>query len=111
MGHGYDHNWIIDRSSLTELKRCATLYEPESGRKMEVLTDQLGLQFYSGNFFDGTAQGKKGSHLYRGAVALEAQNFPDAIHQDNFSVKPVLNPGEQYTQTCIYKFSTEKRKK
>lgn len=110
-GHGYDHNWIIDRSSLTELKCCAILYEPKSGRKMEVFTDQLGVQFYSGNFFDGNAQGKWGPHLYRGALALEAQNFPDAIHQDNFSIKPVLNPGEQYTQTCIYKFSVEKRKK
>lgn len=111
MGHGYDHNWILDRSVLNALKLCATLYEPESGRRMDLYTDQLGIQFYSGNFFDGTEQGKKGSHLYRGALALEAQNFPDAIHQDNFTIKPVLNPGEQYTQTCIYKFSAEKRKK
>ena len=60
------------------------------------------------NFFNGETQGKWGKHLYRGAIALETQNFPDAIHQESFSIKPVLNPGEKYTQTCIYKFSVKK---
>ena len=86
----------------------ATLYEPESGRTVEVFSDQMGLQFYSGNFFDGKAQGKHGAHVYRGAVALETEKFPDAIHQATFSDKSILNPGEQYTHTCIYKFGVRK---
>lgn len=103
-GHGYDHNWIINSAVGGKIVHAATLYEPKSGRSMEVYSDQMGLQFYSGNFFNGEAQGKWGKHIYRGAVALETQNFPDAIHQKNFSVKPVLNPGETYSHTCIYKF-------
>lgn len=102
--HGYDHNWIISHSKMGEVEYFATLLEPKSRRAMEIYSDQMGLQFYSGNFFDGKAQGKYGKHLYRGAVALEAQQFPDAINQENFSVKPILNPGETYTQTTIYKF-------
>jgi len=109
LGNGYDHNWIINNALGGKVVHAATLYEPESGRMMEVYSDQMGMQFYSGNFFNGDAQGKWGKHLYRGALALETQNFPDAIHQPNFSVKPVLNPGEQYTQTCIYKFSLRKK--
>lgn len=108
-GHGYDHNWIINTAVGGKVVPAAILYEPQSGRVMEVFSDQMGLQFYSGNFFSGEAQGKWGKHLYRGAVALETQKFPDAIHQTNFSEKAVLNPGEQYTQTCIYKFSVKKK--
>ena len=110
MGHGYDHNWIISGSQSDGVKYCATLYEPRSRRMVEVYSDQMGIQFYSGNFFDGKSQGKWGKHVYRGAVALETQNFPDAINQENFSIKPVLNPGETYTQTCIYKFSVASSK-
>lgn len=108
MGHGYDHCYVINGALKGKMVHDATLYEPESGRYMEVFSDQMGLQFYSGNFFNGEAQGKWGKHIYRGAIALETQNFPDAIHQDNFTVKPILNPGEQYTQTCIYKFGAKK---
>lgn len=107
-GNGYDHCWIINNALGGKVVHAATLYEPKSGRTMEVYSDQMGMQFYSGNFFNGEAQGKYGKHLYRGAIALETQNFPDAIHQDNFSIKPVLNPGEQYTHTCIYKFGVRK---
>ena len=110
MGQGYDHNWIIDHNSFNKIEYCAALYEPTNERLMEVYTDQIGLQFYSGNFFDGKSQGKWGTHLYRGGIALETQNFPDAIHQNNFSLKSILNPGEQYHHTCIYKFSVSKRK-
>ena len=109
VGKGYDHNYIITSNLSGELVHCATLFEPTSGRKMEVLSDQMGLQFYSGNFFDGKAMGKHGAHLYRGAVALETQKFPDAIHQENFSDKAILNPGEVYQHTCIYKFSTARK--
>lgn len=107
-GHGYDHNWIINTATGGKVVHAATLYEPLSGRTMEVFSDQMGLQFYSGNFFNGESEGKWGKHVYRGAVALETQKFPDAIHQERFSDKAVLNPGEQYTQTCIYKFSVKK---
>lgn len=109
-GHGYDHNWIINTAVGGKVVTAATLFEPVSGRKMDVMSDQMGLQFYSGNFFDGTAKGKRGNHLYRGAVALETQNFPDAINQENFSAKSVLRPGEEYKHTCIYKFSVENGK-
>lgn len=108
LGHGYDHNWIITRKTPNKVEPCATLYEPKSGRRMEVLSDQMGLQFYSGNFFDGKTVGKWGKKLgYRCAVALETQQFPDAINQENFSIKPVLNPGETYKHTCVYKFSVD----
>lgn len=108
-GRGYDHNWIVTSNLSGQVVHCATLFDPETGRKMEVLSDQMGLQFYSGNFFDGNTKGKWGSHLYRGAVALETQKFPDAINQENFSDKAVLNPGDIYKHTCIYKFSTSKK--
>ena len=107
MGHGYDHHYIISRSTENGVEHCATLFEPVTGRKVEVLSDQQGMQFYCGNFFDGQTQGKWGAHVYRGAVALETHIFPDAINQENFAVKPVLYPGETYRQTCIYKFSVE----
>lgn len=103
-GQGFDHNWIISRSTPAGLDYAATLFEPKSRRVVEVYTDQMGLQVNSGNFFDGHVKGKWGQHKYRGGIALETQNFPDAINQENFSVKPVLNPGETYTHTCVYKF-------
>ncbi len=109
-GHGYDHNWIISRQNTNHVEYAATLFEPKSRRQVEVFTDQMGLQFYSGNFFDGKVSGKYGKHLYRGAVALETQNFPDAINQENFAMKPVLNPGQTYKHTCVYKFSVAPRK-
>ena len=109
-GHGYDFNWNVARQTQDKVEHVATLFEPKSRRQVEVLSDQMGLQFYSGNFFDGKAQGKWGKHLYRGAVALETQMFPDAINQENFTAEPVLNPGETYTHTCIYKFSVAPRK-
>ena len=109
-GHGYDHNWIVSLQEQHEMKHVATLYEPKSGRQVEVLSDQPGLQFYSGNFFDGKTQGKWGTHVYRGAVALETQLFPDAINQEKFTEKPLLNPGETYRHTCIYQFSVAPRR-
>ena len=108
-GQGYDHNWIITSNLSGGLVHCATLFDPVSGRKLEVLSDQMGMQFYSGNFFDGNTKGKWGAHLRRGAVALETQKFPDAIHQESFSDKAILNPGETYKHTCIYKFTTSKK--
>ena len=99
---GYDHNWCLDGKGLRPVARLA---EPVSGRVMEILTDQPGIQFYSGNFFDGSYAGKDGRVIgHRCALALETQVWPDAIHHPGFP-NTVLRPGEQYTHTCIYKFS------
>ncbi|GAP71558.1 aldose 1-epimerase [Candidatus Symbiothrix dinenymphae] len=106
-GSGYDHNWVIDRRTEKEVEFAASLYEPESGRFMEVFTDQPAIQFYCGNFFDGTSTGKYGKPLnFRESVALETQKYPDSPNHANFP-STRLNPGEVYTQTCIYKFSVK----
>lgn len=106
-GAGYDHNWVINKEKPGEIEFNASLYEPTSGRFMEVYSDQPGLQFYSGNFFDGKTIGKYGrAQSYREALALETQHYPDSPNQPNFP-STRLNPGEKYTQTCIYKFSVK----
>ncbi len=106
-GAGYDHNWVIDRTSPVGIEQVATLYEPASGRVMEVWSDQPGIQFYSGNFFQGTTIGKYGKSLkYREGLALETQKFPDSPNHSHFP-STRLDPGEEYTHTCIYKFSTK----
>ena len=104
MGAGYDHNWAIDREDDGKVIKVADVYSPKSGRGMEVYTDQVGLQFYCGNFFDGKCITKFGKPVvYRGAIALETQRYPDAPNQPSFpSIE--LNPGEVYTHTCTYKF-------
>ena len=99
---GYDHNWCL--SDGEGLRRAASLFDPESGRKMEVWTDQKGLQFYSGNFFDGSYAGKGGRIIgHRCALALETQAWPDSIHNPGFP-STVLRPGETYSHVCVYKF-------
>ncbi len=104
---GYDHNWVVDRKTANEVEWVATVEEPASGRVMEVWSDQPGLQFYSGNFFDGKVTGKYGrTQNFREALALETQKFPDSPNHPNFP-STRLNPGETYTQTCIYKFYTK----
>ena len=103
---GYDHNWVLNRSG-DGVEFAASVYDPEFGRYLEVFTDQIGLQFYAGNFFDGTTTGKTGKPFnHRATVVLETQKFPDSCNQPSFpSIR--LNPGETYTQTCIYKFSAK----
>ena len=106
-GTGYDHNWILDRKSDDGLELAASVYEPASGRYMEVWTDQPALQFYGGNFFDGTTFGKYGKPLrYRESIALETQKYPDTPHHAHFPTT-LLNPGEEYTHTCIYSFGVK----
>lgn len=98
---GYDHNWCLSGEGL---RKVASLYEPLSGRRVEVITDQPGIQFYSGNFFDGSYAGKGGVPIgHRCALALETQAWPDGIHHENFP-NTVLRPGETYSHTCIYQF-------
>ena len=106
-GGGYDHNWVIDRKTESGIEQAATVWEPASGRTIEVLSDQPGLQVYSGNFFDGKSIGKYGKpQRYRESLALETQKFPDSPNHDNFP-STVLRPGETHTQVCIYKFGVK----
>ena len=106
IGKGYDHNFVLRSKEARNLQptHSATLYEPTSGRNMEVWTDQPGLQFYSGYYFNG-AIGKYGKpHERYCSLALETQNFPDAPNHAAFP-SAVLQPGDEYRHTCIYKFS------
>lgn len=103
-GSGYDHNWVIDTVYTGIVKHVATLHDPVSNLAMDILTDQPGLQFYSGNFFDGKTKGKYGKTMdYRQGVALETQKFPDSPNCPNFP-STLLNPGQVYAHTCIYRF-------
>jgi aldose 1-epimerase len=102
---GYDHNWVLDREG-KDLELAASLYEPASGRFMEVLTTEPGLQFYCGNFLDGTNRGKGGTvYQHRTGVCLETQHFPDSPNRPEFPTTE-LKPGEKYIQTTVYRFST-----
>ena len=106
-GKGYDHNWVLDRKSTDSLFLAAQVYEPETGRVMEVLTTEPGLQFYSGNFLDGSIQGKEGkTYAHRGALCLETQHFPDSPNRPDFP-STVLRPGQEFRSTTVYKFSTK----
>ena len=103
-GRGYDMNWVLNRKDNGEVVKVMSIYEPQSGRGFELYTDQIALQFYSGNFFDGTYNGKYGKPLsFRESVVFETQKYPDALNHSNFP-SIVLKPGQEYTHTCIYKF-------
>ena len=107
LAKGYDHNWVLKKTG-KELSLAAEVYEPSTGIVMRIETDQPAIQFYSGNFMDGSQIGKRGEpHNYRTGIALETQNYPDAPNHENFP-SAVLRPGETYTQTCIYAFSIHK---
>ena len=104
-GGGYDHNWVINKQA-GALALQAVVTEPESGRRLEVWSTQPGLQFYGGNFLDGTITGKGGwTYQFREAFCLEPQHFPDSPNQPDFP-STVLKPGQTYQNTIIYKFST-----
>lgn len=103
---GYDHNWVINGYD-GKVKKAVELYEPVSGRVLEVLTDQPGVQFYSGNFMNGTITGKGGVvYNHRTGLCLEPQHFPDSPNKPDFP-STILRPGETYKQTTIYRFSTK----
>ena len=105
-GAGFDHNWVLDRKG-EGLEIAASVWEPASGRYMEVWTDQPAIQFYGGNFFDGKTCGKYGKTLnYRESLALETQKYPDTPHHAHFP-STLLNPGEKYTHACEYRFSVK----
>jgi len=103
---GYDHNWIISRKG-NDVEKAAELYDPSSGRLMEVWTTEPGLQFYSGNFLDGTLTNTRGGATYvkHAALCLETQHYPDSPNQPAFP-NTILKPGDTYRQVTIYKFST-----
>jgi aldose 1-epimerase len=106
IGRGYDHNWVLDRRG-SGLELAARLQDPRSGRVLEVLTDQPGIQFYSGNFLDGTLVGTSGRMYRQGdGFALETQHYPDSPNHPNFP-STVLRPGDRYDTTTVYRFSTD----
>jgi len=106
-GRGYDHNWVLDRpAGDTSMKVAARLFEPTSGRLLTISTTEPGIQFYSGNFLDGTLYGTSGRQYRQGdGLALETQHYPDSPNHPNFP-STVLRPGQVYSTTTIYQFST-----
>ncbi len=101
---GYDHNWVLNRNG-NGLEIVARVVEPKSGRAMEVLTTEPGLQFYTGNFLDGTLRGKGRTYTRRSAFCMETQHFPDSPNKPAFP-STVLKPGTTYRSTTVYRFST-----
>ncbi len=106
LGRGYDHNFVLNRADMTTLEKAAYLYDPATGRGMEVWTTEPGLQFYTGNFLDGTLVGSSGGMYRQGeGLCLETQHFPDSPNQPDFP-STTLNPGDTYQTTTVYKFTT-----
>jgi len=106
-GKGYDHNYVVNKPA-GELDLAARVYEPTSGRVLEVFSTEPGVQFYSGNFLDGKIYGKEmHNYPFRGGFCLEPQHFPDSPNQATFP-STVLRPGEEYKSTIIQKFSVRK---
>jgi aldose 1-epimerase len=105
-GQGFDHNFVLDKGITDAPEPAATVYEPCSGRRMEISTTEPGIQLYSGNFLDGTLAGTSGSVYRQGdAFCLETQHYPDSPNQPDFP-STVLRPGQTYRSTTIHTFST-----
>jgi len=100
---GYDHNYVLDDPG--GKSPVASVYEPKTGRVMEVFTDQPGIQFYTGNFLDGSIRGLGGAYHKHGAFCLETQDFPGSPHHPEFP-SIILRPGERYQQFGLFRFST-----
>ncbi len=107
-GNGYDHNFVLaSEPDSTGMRLAARVKDPKSGRVMTVRTTEPGVQFYGGNFLNGSQKGKSGKgYPFRSALCLETQHFPDSPNHSNFP-STVLRPGERYKHTCIYQFSVE----
>jgi aldose 1-epimerase len=108
-GRGYDHNWVLDRErregGVASLVHAARLEDSSSGRVLDISTTEPGIQFYSGNFLDGTVIGKAGhAYRHRSGLCLETQHFPDSPNHPNFP-STVLRPGERYQSRTVFKFS------
>lgn len=107
-GKGYDHNWVLDRKPDGKLFEAASLEDATTGRTLRVLTTELGLQFYSGNFLDGSIIGKAGRvYAYRSALCLETQHFPDSPNHANFP-STELKAGHQYRSVTVFEFGRQK---
>jgi aldose 1-epimerase len=106
LAKGYDHNFVLNHSAQGGLDLAAKVEEPHSGRVLEVFTTQPGVQFYSGNFLNGSVRGIGGVYKFRSGLCLETQHFPDSPNHPNFP-SVVLRPGEEFHQTSIFRFSTE----
>ncbi len=104
---GYDHCWVFDKGVTALPVKAGSLYHPESGRTVDVLTTEPAVQFYTGNFLDGTLTGKDGiKYQYRSGLCLETQHYPDSPNQPDFP-SVVLRPGETYQTTTEYQFGTK----
>lgn len=105
-GDGYDHNWVLNTKGDVSMV-AASVWSPVTGIRLDVYTNEPGIQVYSGNFLDGTATGKKGiTYQKRAAVCLETQKYPDTPNKPDWP-SAYLKPGEKYTSRCIYKFSVQ----
>ena len=106
LGGGYDHCWVLDPLPEGQpLQSAATVHDPKTGRTLEILTDQPGIQFYGGNFLANDIDGKDGkSYPHRSALCLETEGFPDAPNQKSFP-NSILKPGETYSHKMVHKFS------
>ena len=104
-GRGYDHNWVLDQAQPGALTHAARLEDPVSGRRIDISTTEPGVQFYSGNFLDGTIKGKSG-HVYefRTGMCLETQHFPDSPNHPNFPTT-ILQPGKRFQSRTVFRFS------
>ncbi len=106
-GNGYDHNFVLRKTGDGTLDLAATLKDPKSGRVMQILTSEPGMQLYTANYLDGSLTGKSGGkYVKHGAVCLETQHFPDSPNKPSFP-STVLRPGERYMTTTIHRFSAE----
>jgi aldose 1-epimerase len=104
-GRGYDHNWVLSAPQNGKLHLASRLVDPRSGRELSILTTEPGLQFYSGNFLDGTLYGTSGRQYRQGdGLALETQHFPDSPNKPNFP-STIVRPGQTYKTSTIYAFS------
>ena len=109
-GRGYDHNFVLNKGGKggNEVTMAASVYEPTSGRVMEIATTEPGLQFYSGNFLDGTLRGKHGVvYRHRYGFAMETQHFPDSPNKPAFP-STILRPGEEYRSRTVYRFTVQR---
>jgi aldose 1-epimerase len=106
IGHGYDHNWVLNQTSPASLVEAAEARDPASGRTLTVYTTEPGLQFYSGNFLAGQGVAGTGGHVYRQSdgFALEAQHFPDSPNKPSYPTTE-LDPGQVYSQTTVFRLS------
>lgn len=104
-GQGYDHNWVLDKSEPGAYELAARVVEPDSGRVLEVYTVEPAIQFYSGNFLDGSLKGQGRSYDFRSAFCLEPQHYPDSPNHPEFP-NTILRPGEEYSTRMSYAFST-----